>query len=116
MVGDLLCFNRPQTLVQVRDVYQRHYGIYSHCEYTFDQYLAHSLLRLAEHSLTRIEPGVPVALDNPALLTFAEIVTACQEYIVEHSEDYRSWSLAEVDIAVALLRLLDWGMVRLVVA
>ena len=70
VVGDLLCFDRPQTLVQVRDAYQSHFGVYTHCEHSFSQYLAHSLLRLAEHGLTRIEPAVPVALGNPMPLAF----------------------------------------------
>ena len=46
VVGDLLCFDRLQTLVQVRDADQRHFSVYSHCDHTFGQYLAHRLAML----------------------------------------------------------------------
>lgn len=52
---------------------------------------------------------VAAVLREETALSFAEIVTACREYVLEHAEEHGAQPLTEVDIAIALLRLLDWG-------
>ncbi len=43
-------------------------------------------------------------------LTFAEIVFACEEYLLEHPESGMLLPLNEEDLAWCLIKLLDYGM------
>lgn len=44
-------------------------------------------------------------------MTFAEIVSACEEYLLEHPESGMLLSLNEQHLAWCLIKLLDYGMV-----
>ena len=48
-------------------------------------------------------------------MTFAEIVSACEEYLLEHPETDMLLSLNEQHLAWCLIRLLDCGMAMPVV-
>lgn len=70
VVGALLSFERPLTLAQVREAYERRYGRYPDGDAGLDRDLAYALLRLAEHGFVRIEPAVSLPPNVPTPLAF----------------------------------------------